>query len=169
VWNAFERNRGQAYAVVYEAMEAYDNWLTGMDLLKRGEDRTATPYAVPQDHRMGLGFWGAGRGWLAHHLELDKGAIVNYQIVTPSTVMACPWDPWGNPGPYEEAVLSTPILEGFDKRENYKGIDYVIAVFIEVCGIHCSEQIARSPNHATAPIWKSRWSCTRTASAVFRV
>jgi hydrogenase large subunit len=155
VWNAFERNRGRAYAVVYEAMEAYDNWLTGMDLLKRGEDRTATPYAVPQDHRMGLGFWGAGRGWLAHHLELDKGAIVNYQIVTPSTVMACPWDPWGNPGPYEEAVLSTPILEEFDKRENYKGIDYVIAVFIEVCGIHCSEQIARSPNHAKAPIWKS--------------
>ncbi|HYY15870.1 MAG TPA: nickel-dependent hydrogenase large subunit, partial [Gammaproteobacteria bacterium] len=128
VWNAFERNRGRAYAIAYEAMVAYDNWLKGMDLLKRGEDRTATPFAVPQDHRMGVGFWGAGRGWLTHHLELDKGAIVNYQIVTPSTLMACPKDPWGNPGPYEEAVLSTPILEEFDKPEDYKGIDILRAI-----------------------------------------
>src|SRR5919204_642789 len=76
VWNAFERNRGRAYAVAYEAMVAYDNWLKGMDLLKRGEDRTATSFAVPQDHRMGVGFCSAGRGWLTH-------------------LMACPRDPWG--------------------------------------------------------------------------
>ena len=77
---------------------------------------------------MGVGFWGAGRGWLTHHLELDKGAIVNYQIVTPSTLMACPRDPWGNPGPYEEAVLNTPILENFEKPEDFKGIDVLRAI-----------------------------------------
>jgi hydrogenase large subunit len=109
--------------VAYEAMVAYDNWLKGMDLLKQGEDRTSTPFTVPQDHRLGVGFWGAGRGWLTHHLELDKGAIVNYQIVTPSTLMASPKDLWGNPGPYEEAVLNTPILEEFEKPEHYRGID----------------------------------------------
>ncbi len=127
-WNAFERNRGRAYAIAYQAMVAYDNWLIGMDILKTGDYRTSTPYTVPQDHRMGVGFWGAGRGWLTHHLELDKGAIVNYQIVTPSTLMASPKDPWGNPGPYEEAVLETPILEEFDKPEDYKGIDVLRAI-----------------------------------------
>ncbi len=128
VWNAFERNRGRAYAISYQCVVAYDNWLKGMDLLKKGASRTSTPFTVPQNNRMSVGFWGAGRGWLTHHLEIDKGAIVNYQIITPSTLMASPKDPWGNPGPYEEAVLNTPILEEFDKPEDYKGIDILRAI-----------------------------------------
>ena len=36
---------------------------------------------------------------------------------------ACPRDPWGNRGLYEETVLNTPILEDFTDSENYKGID----------------------------------------------
>lgn len=128
VWNAFERNRGRAYAVAYEAMVAYDNWLKGMEIMRKSDFRTSTPFKVPQDRRMGVGFWGAGRGWLTHHLEIYKGAITNYQIVTPSTLMASPKDPWGNPGPYEEAVLATPILEEFDKPENFKGIDILRAI-----------------------------------------
>ncbi|GAC1435976.1 MAG: nickel-dependent hydrogenase large subunit [Terriglobales bacterium] len=128
VWNAFERNRGRAYAIAYQALVAYDNWLIGMDLLKKGDTRTSTPFTVPKGNRLAVGFWGAGRGWLTHHMEIDKGAIVNYQIVTPSTLMASPKDPWGNPGPYEEAVLNTPILEEFDKPENYKGIDILRAI-----------------------------------------
>ncbi|GAC1431665.1 MAG: nickel-dependent hydrogenase large subunit [Thermoanaerobaculia bacterium] len=123
VWNAFERNLSRAYAIAYNAVVAYDNWLVGMDLLKKGMTKTSTPFEVPKNNRMGVGFWGAGRGWLTHHIEIDKGAIVNYQIITPSTLMASPRDPWGNPGPYEEAVLQTPILEEFDKPENFKGID----------------------------------------------
>lgn len=128
VWNAFERNRGRAYSVAFQAVVAYDNWLKAMDLLKKGDTRTSTKYTVPQDHRMGVGFWGAGRGWLTHHLEMDKGAIVNYQIVTPSTLMASPKDPWGAPGPYEEAVLATPLLEEFEKPEDYRGIDILRAI-----------------------------------------
>jgi len=128
VWNAFERNRARAYCIGYEALVAYDNWLKGMDILKTGDYRTSTPYTVPKDHRMSVGFWGAGRGWLSHHLELDKGAIVNYQIVTPSTLNASPRDPFGNPGPYEEAVLSTPILEEFETPEKFKGIDILRAI-----------------------------------------
>lgn len=128
VWNAFERNRGRAYAIAYQAAVAYDNWLIGMDRLKKGDSRTSTPYTVPQNNRLSVGFWGAGRGWLTHHLEIDKGAIVNYQIITPSTLMASPKDPWGNPGPYEEAVLNTPILEEFDKPEDYRGIDILRAI-----------------------------------------
>lgn len=123
VWNAFERNLSRAYAIAYNAVVAYDNWHIGMELLRKGDSRTSTSFEVPQNHRMGVGFWGAGRGWLTHHVELDKGSIVNYQIITPSTLMASPKDPWGHPGPYEEAVLATPILEEFDKPEDFKGID----------------------------------------------
>ena len=128
VWNAFERNLSRAYAIGYNAAVAYDNWMIGMDLLRKGQSDVSTPFEVPKNNRMGVGFWGAGRGWLTHHVELDKGAIVNYQIITPSTLMASPQDPWGKPGPYEEAVLETPILEEFDKPEDFKGIDVLRAI-----------------------------------------
>ncbi|MBA2319734.1 MAG: nickel-dependent hydrogenase large subunit [Deltaproteobacteria bacterium] len=127
-WNAFERNRSRAYAVAYNAVVAYDNWLIGMELLRKGDTSTVTPYKIPKGNRMGVGFWGAGRGWLTHHMEIDDGAIVNYQIVTPSTIMASPKDPWGNPGPYEEAVLETPLLEEFESPEKFQGIDILRAL-----------------------------------------
>ncbi len=127
-WGAFERNRGRAYSILYTTMIAYDNLLLGLDLMRKGETAVSTPYEVPQDHRIGVGFWGAGRGYLTHHLEMDKGVIENYQIVTPSTWMASPKDPWGQPGPYEEAVLATPLLENYEKPEDFKGIDVLRAI-----------------------------------------
>ena len=54
---------------------------------------------------------------------MDKGALVNYQVITPSTFNASPVDPFGQPGPYEEAILNTPILEEYDKPEDFTGID----------------------------------------------
>ncbi len=128
-WNAFERNRGRAYCLAYSALIALDNWFYGMDLLKRGETRVHTKFEIPRSGRfIGVGFWGAGRGWLTHHAVIENGAIVNYQIITPSTINASPRDPWGNPGPYEEAVLNTPILEEFDRTENFVGIDILRAI-----------------------------------------
>ncbi|HEV2109119.1 MAG TPA: nickel-dependent hydrogenase large subunit [Thermomicrobiales bacterium] len=124
VWNAFERNRGRAYHLAYVTVVAFENWLTGMDLLKQGKDRIHTPFETPRKgSQIGVGFWGAGRGFLTHHATIDNGALSNYQIVTPSTWNASPKDPWGNPGPYEESVLNTPILEEFDGPDSYKGID----------------------------------------------
>lgn len=122
-WNAFERNRARAYCQAYNCMVAYDNWLKGLKLMRSGDSRVSTKFEIPRNERIGVGFWGAGRGWLTHHIVMDKGAIVNYQIVTPSTHNASPRDPWGNMGPYEEAVYNTPILEEFSKPEDYKGID----------------------------------------------
>src|ERR687887_570785 len=119
VWNAFERNRNRAYHILYSMLVAYENLLIAFDLMKQGHTRTATPYQIPRDQRIGVGFWGAGRGWLTHHLVMDKGALVNYQIVTPSTWNASPKDPWGNGGAYEEAVTNTPILEEYDKPEQF--------------------------------------------------
>jgi hydrogenase large subunit len=128
VWGAFERNRGRAYSILYSALIAYENLLIGYDLMRKGETAMSVEYEVPQDARMGAGFWGAGRGFLTHHITMDKGVIENYQIVTPSTWMASPKDPWGNPGPYEEAVLATPLLENYEKPEDFKGIDVLRAI-----------------------------------------
>jgi hydrogenase large subunit len=127
-WNAFERNRNRAYHILYSMLVAFDNLLICFDLMKKGDTRTATPYEVPKDHRIGVGFWGAGRGFLTHHLEMDKGALINYQIITPSTINASPRDPFGQAGAYEEAVVSTPLLEEYDKPEDFTGIDIFRAI-----------------------------------------
>jgi hydrogenase large subunit len=127
-WGAFERNRGRAYCIAYSALIAYENLLIGLDLMRRGETRTSVPHKVPKDLRIGAGFWGAGRGYLTHHCVLDGGVIENYQIVTPSTWMASPRDPFGNPGPYEEAVAATPLLENYEKPEDFKGVDILRAI-----------------------------------------
>ena len=59
---------------------------------------------------------------------LDRGAVANYQIITPSTWNASPTDRWGQPGPYEEAVLNTPLLEETDDPQVFKGIDVLRTV-----------------------------------------
>jgi hydrogenase large subunit len=127
-WGAFERNRGRAYSIVYTTLIAYENLLLGLDLMRKGETKVSVDHKVPKDLRIGAGFWGAGRGFLTHHAVIDKGVIENYQILTPSTWMASPRDPFGNPGPYEEAVAATPLLENYEKPEDYKGIDILRAI-----------------------------------------
>jgi hydrogenase large subunit len=129
VWNAFERNRARAHCVAFTTMVAMNNWMAAMDRLKNGDTRTSTPFEIPKKgERMGVGFWGAGRGYLTHHLVLDRGAVSNYQIVTPSTWNASPTDRWGQPGPYEEAVMNTPLLEETDDPKEFRGIDVLRAI-----------------------------------------
>ncbi|MEP7198195.1 MAG: nickel-dependent hydrogenase large subunit, partial [Chloroflexota bacterium] len=100
VWGALERNRGRAYCIPYTTMVAFDNWLIGLDLLKQGKSQVHTPFETPRKGmQIGVGFWGAGRGYLTHHAIIEDGALTNYQILTPSTWNASPKDPWGNPGP----------------------------------------------------------------------
>ena len=129
MWNAFERNRGRAYHYLFSQLVALDSLLEAYRLLKKGETKVAAVPAaeldkhIPQDERRGLGWWGAGRGWLTHHLVMDQGKIVNYQICTPSTINASPRDPWDQPGPYEEAVMNTPIIEDVSDPSKFTSID----------------------------------------------
>jgi len=120
--NALERNRARAYHVAYCGMVAYTFLLKAFEYLRLGRTAMSVPYTIPQE-AVAVGFWEAGRGILTHHVVLDAGRIANYQIVTPSTWMASPLDPFGVPGPYEEAVLNTPILEEYGRAEDFTGID----------------------------------------------
>ncbi|XWN32847.1 MAG: nickel-dependent hydrogenase large subunit [Devosia sp.] len=130
VWNAFERNRARAYAVGFNLMVTIENLSRAFGLVKAGETQVATPFEIPsKGHDIGVGFWGAGRGFLTHHCEIKDGLLANYQIVTPSTVNACPRTPWGEPGPYEQAVMNTPIIESnFSSEEDFQGIDILRAL-----------------------------------------
>jgi [NiFe] hydrogenase large subunit/hydrogenase large subunit len=57
----------------------------------------------------GYGFHEAPRGALGHWVRIEKGAIANFQAVVPSTWNAGPRDAKGQIGPYEAALIGTPI------------------------------------------------------------
>lgn len=125
VTNAFERNRARSIHIAYCLMTAYDFLLQGFDFLRTGETAMSSPYE-PRDG-VGVGYWEAGRGILTHHARIEGGKLANYQILTPSTWMAGPRDPWDTPGPYEEAILNTPLLEE-SSEDDFEGIDILRAI-----------------------------------------
>ncbi len=125
--NALERNRGRAYAVAWTAAIGLSVLLQAFDYWRRGQTEGHTKFKIPKDERVGAGFWEAGRGYLTHHLHMDKGRLLNYQINTPSTWNASPRDPFGGLGPYEEAIIGTPILESVGD-DDIKGIDVLRSI-----------------------------------------
>ena len=129
VWNAFERNRGRAYHYLFSQLVSLGSLMDAYDLMRKGEKRVAAvppdelTKHIPDGEARGAGFWGAGRGWLTHFVVLDKRVIDNYQIITPSTINASPRDPWDQPGPYEQAVVNTPILEDLSDPSRFTAVD----------------------------------------------
>ncbi|MFN2607707.1 MAG: nickel-dependent hydrogenase large subunit, partial [Acidimicrobiales bacterium] len=125
--NALERNRARSYACAFTAVIGMNCLLKAFEYWRRGETKVHTPFRIPRDERVAVGFWEAGRGWLVHHEIIDKGKIVNYQITTPSTLNAAPTDPFGGLGPYEQAIVDTPLLESVPD-DQVKGIDVLRAI-----------------------------------------
>jgi len=130
VWNAIERNRARAYAVAYNLMVTLESHARAKDLLKRRETSMSAPFEIAaQGRRFGVGFGGAGRGFLAHWAVLDHGVLSNYQIAIPSRINAGPRAPWGELGPCERAVLNTPVIESnWSGAGDFQGIDIVRAI-----------------------------------------
>ncbi|MGQ9555589.1 MAG: nickel-dependent hydrogenase large subunit [Anaerolineae bacterium] len=59
----------------------------------------------------GCGWHEAPRGALGHWVRIKDGEIANYQAVVPTTWNASPRDAKGQPGPYEAALVGTPIAD----------------------------------------------------------
>jgi Ni,Fe-hydrogenase I large subunit len=59
----------------------------------------------------GYGLFEAPRGSLGHWVEIENQVIKNYQCVVPTTWNAGPRDAKGQRGPYETALLKTPIAD----------------------------------------------------------
>ena len=68
------------------------------------------PGTWPKNAR-GYGLFDAPRGSLGHWIEIDNKVIKNYQAVVPSTWNAGPRDAKGQRGPYETALLKTPVAD----------------------------------------------------------
>ena len=59
----------------------------------------------------GAGFHEAPRGALGHWVHVENGKIARYQCVVPSTWNAGPRDAGEAPGPYESALVGTPVAD----------------------------------------------------------
>jgi len=96
--------------------EKMDEWVDalaanmGAGDLRIHDNSKWDPSSWPAD-AMGAGFHEAPRGALAHWVHIEKGLISNYQCVVPSTWNAGPRDAKGLRGPYEEALLGTPVAD----------------------------------------------------------
>ena len=91
------------------------------------------PSTWPKDCT-GAGFHEAPRGALGHWVHIKDGAIANYQCVVPSTWNAGPRDAAEKRGPYEEALLGTPVADAGKPLEILRTVhsfDPCIA-----CGVH---------------------------------
>jgi Ni,Fe-hydrogenase I large subunit len=82
----------------------------------------------------GAGFHEAPRGALGHWVHIQNGAIANYQCIVPSTWNAGPRDASGQRGPYEAALVDTPIADSNKPVEILRTVhsfDPCLA-----CGVH---------------------------------
>jgi Ni,Fe-hydrogenase I large subunit len=85
-----------------------DNLASGNVRIHNGEKWN--PNSWPKTAQ-GFGFFEAPRGSLGHWVEIEDQAIKNYQAVVPSTWNAGPRDARGQRGPYESALLKTPVAD----------------------------------------------------------
>ncbi|HEX4130565.1 MAG TPA: nickel-dependent hydrogenase large subunit [Pirellulales bacterium] len=136
--NTLERDRARTYFQAYAAAAALYFLERATEELHAGRTKTSVDYQVPQD-AIGCGFHEAVRGVLSHHVVIRDGKIANYHPYPPTCWNASPRDPDGVPGPYEDAVQSTPLFEESPPSE-FKGIDILRTVRsfdpCLPCGVH---------------------------------
>ena len=105
--------RGIETQLLAEKMETWvDGLATNMESgeLRIHDNSKWDPSSWP-DEATGAGFHEAPRGALGHWVSIRNGAIDNYQCVVPSTWNAGPRDAKGQRGPYEEALIGTPVAD----------------------------------------------------------
>jgi Ni,Fe-hydrogenase I large subunit len=83
--------------------------ISGGDLVIHNNEKW-DPATWPKE-AAGYGFHDAPRGALGHWIRIKDKQILNYQAVVPSTWNASPRDVKGQMGPYEAALVGTPIAD----------------------------------------------------------
>jgi len=113
----------------------------------------------------GWGHTEAPRGALGHWIHIQDKKIANYQAVVPSTWNCSPRDPNGVAGPYEAALIGTPIHDPNQPLEILRTIHSFDPCM--ACGVHIVDPSGRellkvsvdSPNGFVSPLLKFRGSC----------
>ena len=136
--NTLERDRARTYFQAYAAAAALYFIERALEEVHAGRTRTWSEFKVPEE-AIGCGFHEAVRGLLSHHAVIRQGKIANYHPYPPTCWNASPRDSFGTPGPYEDAVQSTPIFEE-NGPDGFKGIDIMRTVRsfdpCMPCGVH---------------------------------
>jgi len=125
IWNTFERNRARAYALAFNYAVTQENIDIARMLIAKGEIQThVTSNHSEADQQLGVGFWGASRGFLAHWAVINKQTIENYQISIPSRVNVGTRTHLNELGPLEKALLNTPVIESqYNGAKGFSAID----------------------------------------------
>lgn len=136
--NTLERNRARSYFQAFAAGAALYFLEKAFAEVHANRLKTWSEFKVPEDS-FSCGFHEAVRGGLSHHMVIRKGRIANYHPYPPTPWNASPRDSFGTPGPFEDAIMNTPIFEE-NARENFKGIDIMRTVRsfdpCMPCGVH---------------------------------
>ncbi len=84
--------------------KAMSGWLEELSPGQKAYDDTFDQFSG-----FGVGLSEAPRGALGHWVEITKGKISHYQVITPTCWNASPRDDQDVPGPMEQALIGTPI------------------------------------------------------------
>jgi Ni,Fe-hydrogenase I large subunit len=98
------------------------------------------PSTWPSDC-FGAGFHEAPRGALGHWVHIVDGKIASYQCVVPSTWNAGPRDAKGQPGPYEAALVGTPVAKPDQPLEILRTVHSFDPCM--ACGVHVVDAMKR--------------------------
>ena len=94
------------------------------------------PSTWPKD-AMGAGFHEAPRGALGHWVHVKDEKIARYQCIVPSTWNAGPRDAGETPGPYEAALVGTPVADPEQPIEILRTVHSFDPCM--ACGVHVLE------------------------------
>ena len=91
-----------------------------------------------KENARGVGLTHAARGALGHWVEIEKGKIKRYQIISPTTWNGSPMDRFNQKGPWEKALIGTYIKD----VENPIEMGHIIRSFDPclVCTVHYLEK-----------------------------
>ena len=87
-----------------------------------------------KENARGVGLTHAARGALGHWVEIEKGKIKRYQIISPTTWNGSPMDEFNQKGPWEKALIGTHIKD----LDNPIELGHIIRSFDPclVCTVH---------------------------------
>jgi [NiFe] hydrogenase large subunit/hydrogenase large subunit len=126
--------------------EKLEDWLDELeDNMGRGQldihdNSMWNPSSWPSECS-GAGFHEAPRGALGHWVHIVDGEIANYQCVVPSTWNAGPRDASGQRGPYEEALIGTPVADSERPVEILRTLHSYDPCM--ACGVHVVDPAGR--------------------------
>lgn len=123
---------GRHAARALESKIVADNMQKWADELVPGEP-VHNEFKIPRSGS-GMGLTDAPRGVLGHWINIENYKIANYQAVVPTTWNGGPRDDNGNMGPFEQALIGTPVAD----PENPIEVGRVIRSFDPclACAIH---------------------------------